>query len=391
MLYAFIDTNILMHYPPLQDVDWLKMCGHQAVTVMLCSVVVDEVDQHRSNARLADRAKRCQKEIRDYRRKELRPNVTLDVSMLGLEKSDFPDEKIPEHPDEKIICLAKKFGKANGVEVAVVSADVGMELRAEPHGVEVIVPPDELRLPDPQSEEKKKLQELLKVKRPDLSVKMGPTSLELIRGKTGRYKIEEVLAKYEAQMGKMRMMNMSRQENTNRLRAWMENVNTVADEGERTIEIKAEVRNDGDASAHSVDVKIKFPPQITAVYMYHRLVGSRTQKLRAERLNQQMQYPPHVVTVPPDLHALYDPSAGWGTIRKMDDRIIFEGQLQTLKHRHFEPIFPLFLTFGRWEDVKPFAVEVMMKPLDPPDEKIFNIPIDVKLSRAEDAADQGGA
>ncbi len=45
--FAFVDTNLLLHYRLFTEVDWHKELGVADVTLVLAPVVVSEVDDHK--------------------------------------------------------------------------------------------------------------------------------------------------------------------------------------------------------------------------------------------------------------------------------------------------------------------------------------------------------
>ncbi len=45
--FAFVDTNLLLHYQLFTEVDWHKQLGVPDVTLVFAPVVVSEVDDHK--------------------------------------------------------------------------------------------------------------------------------------------------------------------------------------------------------------------------------------------------------------------------------------------------------------------------------------------------------
>lgn len=63
----FIDTNILLHFKPLKEIDWLEVTGAKAVRLVICLEVIKELDKHKRNTRLQKRAERAIRESRNTR------------------------------------------------------------------------------------------------------------------------------------------------------------------------------------------------------------------------------------------------------------------------------------------------------------------------------------
>ena len=126
-IHVFIDTNIyVLHYPPLDQLDWCELCGSEEVVLVICLPVVQELDKKKSEPRLGDRAARAIQAIRQFAGSTpLRENVTLTIFNHEIRKEDFPATLSPDSMDDKIVYLAKKYGDLHpGTSVAVVTEDL---------------------------------------------------------------------------------------------------------------------------------------------------------------------------------------------------------------------------------------------------------------------------
>src|SRR5690242_14518093 len=63
MTYLFIDTNVLLHYRRIEDIDWLNLSGANAVVIILCPTVVREMDRHKISHSQSKFRKRAQEII----------------------------------------------------------------------------------------------------------------------------------------------------------------------------------------------------------------------------------------------------------------------------------------------------------------------------------------
>jgi hypothetical protein len=105
--YLIPDTNIFLHFPPLEEVDWLKIAGVHNAIIAIAPVVTRELNHHKDNPRsrkLRDRADDALKDLharyKGQRPHELRKGVelmflardpVLDFTSYGLVR-ELPDD-----------------------------------------------------------------------------------------------------------------------------------------------------------------------------------------------------------------------------------------------------------------------------------------------------------
>lgn len=178
-VYLFPDTNALLHYPQIKDVDWSAIVGGGSVTIVLCLQVIQELDDKKSDTRLRTRAEKAIREIRDLVSSGglVREGVNVEVFNETLRSTDFDASLSPDSGDDRIVRLVQKYFEKNGkVDLAVYSEDLGMSLRCAAHGISVIEPDKCSRLEDPHSELEKKYKaavvenQALKNQLPDIRV-----------------------------------------------------------------------------------------------------------------------------------------------------------------------------------------------------------------------------
>ncbi len=162
-LALFLDTNTLLHYPPLKDVDWRAVGGCAKVRLVLCMQVVHELDGKKDDPRLGERASRTIKDTKAIRKAAgaVREGVTLEVFKYEVRAGDFPDTLSFESKDDRIVRTVKKYqGEHPGMRVEVYTEDMGMSLRCEANNVAVIEPDKTRRLENPQDEFAKKYKQV---------------------------------------------------------------------------------------------------------------------------------------------------------------------------------------------------------------------------------------
>lgn len=164
-LLLFPDTNIFLHFRCFDEIDWRAegaAGARECVLVILNQPVIGPLDRYKNEHRIAklrDRASTALRKIEEIvgSGKLLPQGVQLEIynepcsNVPGLDTSDN---------DDRIIASALHCKQARNVDVAIVTADTGMRLRAPGFGVDVIRlheryshPP----LPDELQEENKKL------------------------------------------------------------------------------------------------------------------------------------------------------------------------------------------------------------------------------------------
>jgi PIN domain len=155
----FLDTNSLLHYPPITQVDWPAVRQSRFVRLVLCMQVVHELDSKKDDPRLGERAGRVIKEIDTILEQDgvVAEGVSLKVFSYEIRTADFADTLSPDSMDDRIVHSVKKYLECHpGSLVAVYSEDMGMRLRCKANGLAVLKPDPATRLPSPASEQDKK-------------------------------------------------------------------------------------------------------------------------------------------------------------------------------------------------------------------------------------------
>jgi hypothetical protein len=166
-IYLVPDTNVFLHFPPITDVDWLKVCGVKSASILIAPVVLRELNKHKDaprTQRVRDRAAAALRELHarfvDAKTKNIRTSV--EIAFVSRDPSlDFLSYGlIRELNDDWLIATALQVKIDNAHwRVAIVSADFGLQVKAAGQ-VEVIQMPDTLRIPDELNSEQKQILEL---------------------------------------------------------------------------------------------------------------------------------------------------------------------------------------------------------------------------------------
>jgi hypothetical protein len=193
----FLDTNSLLHYPPIKNVDWNSACKSSKVRLVLCLQVIHELDEKKDDSRLGDRASRAIKDIKGIRSSGggVRDGVTLEIFNHEIKASDFPATLSYDSKDDRIVHSVKKFAESNpNARILVYTEDMGMNLRCEAHGLAILEPDPASRLENPQAEHDKRY-------------KMAITELNELKNRVPN--LELVISPFDATKPEKQLMRFS--------------------------------------------------------------------------------------------------------------------------------------------------------------------------------------
>jgi hypothetical protein len=108
MLYIFPDTNLLMHFQRIDELDWKALTGTGDIVVVLAPAVVKELGKHKDQhpiKKLRQRARKLNSWLRQMRSNEdkrLKNGVILEVATAEplefLESRDTHDFRVFRRP-----------------------------------------------------------------------------------------------------------------------------------------------------------------------------------------------------------------------------------------------------------------------------------------------------
>ena len=140
---AVLDTHVLLHFQPPEQVDWKTVTGTDTVRIILPLRVIEELDmsKYRERDDIADRARRLLSQLWALLSPtaggpvKIREGVTIEVPV-----DDGPRQRTLD-ADQEILnqCLMLK---AVGQAVRLISDDTGLSIRATAQEVTVIPMPE---------------------------------------------------------------------------------------------------------------------------------------------------------------------------------------------------------------------------------------------------------
>jgi len=190
--YVFVDTNILIHYRRLEEIDWLKLIREEAAMLVLAPVVIRELDTHKFNhpsskirARVRELLANLRATFANAIEVEIRKSVRLRVLTQDPEV-DFESYGLRRDVNDDWLLASMIVARIAHPEGCVVlaAADFGLDLKARAAGFLVIAPPNEARLADEMDVSEKRIKQLerenatLRNRLPDLRLSLADSSIQ---------------------------------------------------------------------------------------------------------------------------------------------------------------------------------------------------------------------
>jgi len=155
-MLAFVDTNTFLHYLALEHVDWPAVLGARRVTLMIAPVIIRELDKHKSTSSSRKLRKRAAAAIARLNKwadaalpAVIRPGVQLGfvVHEPGVDFDALRLNRFSED-DHLVASIVEYSGQNPQAKLVLVTADVGLKLKARDRRIAVVSLPDSLALPD---------------------------------------------------------------------------------------------------------------------------------------------------------------------------------------------------------------------------------------------------
>jgi rRNA-processing protein FCF1 len=149
---AVVDTHLLLHFLPPEQVDWKEVVGIEPVRLFLPITVVDELDElkYTGKDRVRGKARTALANVERAVGPGGSPGAVREGVTIEVELSLSDDPRDPDS-DRSIISACVELEQLAGTpnSVSLVTGDAGMRLRAAQRGVRAVAMPDKyLREPD---------------------------------------------------------------------------------------------------------------------------------------------------------------------------------------------------------------------------------------------------
>jgi hypothetical protein len=195
-----IDTNLVLHYQRIDQVDWPTIAGCPRCTLAITPVLMRELDHHKVLSRSRALRDRASKMIDYLITKIDEPNpikVRRGVTMTFVTEEpaiDFAAHKLKESiADDQFIAAALDLASSTSAAVLIASADGGMALKLRSRPIRILRLPDTLKLPEEPDPLEKELRDTrhelqkMQARQPQLAVRFadGSTLLRLLKRAPG--------------------------------------------------------------------------------------------------------------------------------------------------------------------------------------------------------------
>lgn len=148
----FIDTNIILHFTPLDQVDWTEVCGQRNVEILFAPIVIEELDKQKrnTNPRISKRAKAAIKKIGEIGiTGNWSDNVHITVVTKRPNNVTYADNSLDkEEQDDKLLATIIDYINTKETDIRLITNDLGPKLKCLSFGIETIPLPDKYELKD---------------------------------------------------------------------------------------------------------------------------------------------------------------------------------------------------------------------------------------------------
>jgi rRNA-processing protein FCF1 len=141
-----LDSNILLHHAPLDQVPWVKLTGEDEIRLVVPLRVIEELDEKKyaASERLRGRARNVLPKLDEALGPkggtgELGKGVTIEVPV------DPGPRDRPLDADREVLDACHELRQFSGRTTTLITGDTGMRRRAQAEGIPVFVMPPEYR------------------------------------------------------------------------------------------------------------------------------------------------------------------------------------------------------------------------------------------------------
>jgi hypothetical protein len=416
----FIDTNLVLHFRRVEELDWCGLAGVAPCFIVITPVLMRELERnkvHNPNAKLRQRAKDVISWLADRMKEDdpitLRDGVTLifdDQEPL----IDFAEHRLSrEIADDHLIASALAWAQRMARDVAIASDDGGIALKLRSRPIRALAPDPGWRLPDAVDEERAKLSQMKRElarernRRPALEVQFEgggkkisvspdsvdmPPSVEAMRIELPLMSFDEYMAADERREPGPRVYERTPVDRYNEelqgffsdYEAFLLKHAVWAAAEDRTIELAFVLANTGSSPANNIDVMLAFPKHVEILAAEDAPdAPTEPDPPVKPHPNRRVATMGRAIALGPSYQPVHVPLEGEPQISR--DKRHAEYFVRILKHDCAFELEPVLVRFAAQREMKPFEIEVSMtcNESDKRHEKLVVIP---KLQQRTDEA-----
>jgi predicted ribonuclease YlaK len=163
--FGFVDTPIFLHYRSFDEVDWLSVFGAEAATIVLAPVTISEINEKKDEgtSKVRHRAASVLRKLEALwdKKASIRPGINLLVQDVEPTIDYGSNELDYRCKDDRLLAAILQFKASNPEkEALLVTADLGLRLKARRHEITALALEDNLKLPDDLDANEKRIQQL---------------------------------------------------------------------------------------------------------------------------------------------------------------------------------------------------------------------------------------
>ena len=416
-LSTFLDTNTFLHFPKLDQIDWPALLGSADVRLIVAPVVIRELNRHKdfpTSSKTRERAAAALRALNEWSERPMPVVIRKSVELQFRVQDplvDFAGFNLSRDvADDHLVASILEYNIEAGSGAArLVTADLGLKLKAKSHGIYVDQLPPGLRLPDDLLPEEKKRSELesevrrLRDRLPKLKLLFNSNEphLRVQRSAFARPK-SEVLTdvdlrteypKVEASRAALPRASAQSLESLHRIPAedvrkyndqlelfyaahaeYVAKLNRFDELRATTLRLDISAVNEGTCPAQDLDVFLHFPDGFALVSESNKPKKPRTPdppdrpRTLAETLASGFQIPDILARSPPiNFPDIPGPSnVGKPLIRRTRSYDV-EVSIVMLKHGFVQPLEPFYAIFESSQCIRSFTIDYSIHASNLPD------------------------
>lgn len=419
---VLLDTNFFLHFKSFEQVDWLDLLHVKDVSILIVPIVLRELDRHKDTHPIRKLRKRAATAIKQLGGLRSAPAIRPGIGVVFHSREpdiDFPSNQLRSDVSDDfmiahLLCLRRD---CPSVPPVLVSNDLGLRMKADSRGFDVVEPPEAWGLPDEPDPPEVKVRELER----ELQAVRDRSARLVLRFASGtdhqRFTVHEVreltpvdiqhridrlnypyleldprtgipqgasLLRLGSGLLQLQPEDLSAYNQSlvvffEEYRQYLNAHNRYEIEEALTIRIVLVVKNEGTSPARDVRASLHFPDGFS-VLNEDDLADEpvepavpRKPMTALERLGQMATVPPHLFSphIPSieSIAALQPRNVSRLDIRKTNSHTV-EFSVSGLMHTFSEEVPPIYIRWQTFEEVKSFNFQWSMiaenipKPLD---------------------------
>ncbi len=406
---AFLDTNYFLHYRSVEEVDWLNLLNTESAELVVAPVVLRELNKKKElgdRKKLRKRADSALKKLASILRQPAPVPIRNRVDLRFRQNDpriDFHAHKLSEKiADDWLIATILEFrDEFPESRVALVTNDIGLQLKAGGYGLESVELPGAYSLPDEPDPDQKRIDELTrelvtyKSRAPDLRLAFQDgkdhylvrlTKIPLITDEEISRKTAEIRAAHPKASrpeiysgrdlgaggvgpGDIDRHNERLEHFYLSYERYLRALAEFEDAQCRLFQLDLILENSGFAPAEDIDIDLYVPDGMLVLHGDESLRSAPTEptapegpkSAMREQLEAVVSIEPFSIAALPDLSRIQSigRNVSKATIRRTKS---FEIHLHVreLKHTYREEFDALFVLFDSWETARPFKIDYQL-------------------------------